>query len=67
MRERRTKRLNLKVSEDWYGLVEDAARSYGLSMTDVIMYGTRYFLELKPPPEITFTPEKHGRKKKRSR
>jgi hypothetical protein len=62
MRERRSKRLNLKVSEEWYDLVEQAAGSYGLSMTDVIMYATKYFLELKPAPDITFTQTKRGRK-----
>lgn len=67
MREPRTKRLNLKVSEQWYELVEKAAENYGLSMTDVIMYGTRYFLELDPLPEIVFTPTRRGREKKKRR
>ena len=38
MREGRNKRLSLRVSEDWYDLVEQAAKSYRLSMTDVIVF-----------------------------
>lgn len=67
MREPRTKRLNLRVSEEWYDRVDEAARSYGLSMTDVIMFATRYFLELERPPDITFTRTRRSRKEERKK
>lgn len=65
MRELRTKRLNLRVSEEWYDLVEKAANRNGLSMTDVIMHATERFLKAKPAPDITFTRTMRGRRKAR--
>lgn len=62
MRELRTKRLNLRVSQAWYDLVEKAAKRNGLSMTDVIMHATKRFLDAKPALNITFMRTKRGRK-----
>lgn len=64
MRELRTKRLNLRVSQEWYDLVEKAANRNGLSMTDVIMHATeRFLLESKPAADIPFVRTKRGRRK----